>query len=80
MIKIPKYIEAHIEANNRLLMQATKHSEIVLDWYSKQLKILERSDSGISDEEFSEIMDNYFSNGMISLIAIKENFELLERK
>ena len=44
MIKIPKYIEAHIEANNRLLMQATKHSEIVLDWYSKQLKILERID------------------------------------
>ena len=72
MIKIPKYIEAHIEANNRLLMQATKHSEIVLDWYSEQLKILERSDS--------EIMENYFSNGMISLMAIKENFELLERK
>ena len=69
MIKIPKYIEAHIEANNRLLMQAalpmqaTKHSEIVLDWYSKQLKILERSDSEISDEEFSEIMENYFSKG-----------------
>ena len=77
-MKIPKYIQDHIEMNNKLLEQARKHSEIVLDWYSRKMEKLDFSDSGISDEEFSEIQENIWSNGAISISAIKENFKLLE--
>lgn len=77
-MKIPKYIQAHIEANNKLLEQAHKHSEIVLDWYSKKMEKLDFGDSEISDDEFSEIQENIWSNGAISISAIRENIELLE--
>lgn len=79
-MKISKYIQAHIETNNRLLAQATKHSEIVLDWYREQLKKLDEANSAIPYEEFSEIKENSLSNGEISIVAIKENLELLEGK
>lgn len=79
-MKIPKYIQTHIETNNKLLIQAMKHSEIVLDWYNKQLGKLASGNSEIPDEEFSEIKENSLSNGEISLSAIRENLELLEVK
>ena len=80
LMEIPKYIEKHIEANNKLLLKAVKHSEIVLDWYNKQLEKLKADNSEIPDEEFSEIKENSLSSGEISLAAIIETLELLEVK
>ena len=77
-MKIPKYIQTHIEANNRLLEQANKHSEIVMEWYSKKMMEMNSGKSEIPDEEFSEIKENIWSNGAISISAIRENFELLQ--
>lgn len=77
-MKIPKYIEEHIQANNRLLERADKHATVVLEWYNKQLEILNADESELPDEEFSEIQTNWRSNGEIDMSAIKENLELLE--
>lgn len=79
-MKILKYIEEHIDANNKLLVQADKHSMIVLEWYRKQLEKLKVDDSEIPDEDFSEIKCNWYNNGEISISAIKENLELLEQE
>ena len=79
-MKIPQYIRQHIESNNRLLAQADKHSEVVLEWYNKQLEKLNAEKSNIPDQEFSEIKENTLSNGEISLASIIENFKLLEVK
>ena len=54
-MKIPKYIKEHIETNNKLLSQADKHSQIVLEWYHRRLEQLNADDSEIPDEDFSEI-------------------------
>lgn len=77
MVIIPKYILEHIEKNNRLLVQAEKHSEIVNDWYEKQLKKLEAEESEIDEEEFAEIQNNWNGVGTIDSEAIKYNLELL---
>lgn len=77
-MKIPKYIKEHIEANNKLLAQADKHSMIVIEWYNKQLEKLNADNSEIADEEFYEIQSNWRANGDIDILAINENLELLE--
>ena len=77
-MKIPKYIREHIDANNKLLAQADKHSIVVIEWYNKQLEKLNADDSEIPDEEFYEIQSNWRANGDIDISAIKENLELLE--
>lgn len=51
-MKIPKYIKEHIETNNKLLSQADKHSQIVLEWYHRRLEQLNADDSEIPDEDF----------------------------
>lgn len=79
-MNIPKYIQEHIEKNNKLLAQADKHAMIVLDWYNSYLEKLNANESEISDEEFSEIQTNWRANGEIDLSAIKENLELLENE
>lgn len=77
-MKISKYIKKHIEANNKLLAQADKHSMIVIEWYNKQLDKLNADRSEIPDEEFYEIQSNWRNNGEIDISAIEENFKLLE--
>lgn len=79
-MRIPKYIEDHIEANNKLLSQADKHSMIVIEWYNKQLEKLNADASEISDEDFYEIQSNWRANGDIDVLAIKDNLELLEQE
>lgn len=79
-MKIPKYIQEHIEKNNKLLAQADKHAMVVLRWYDSQLEKLNADESEICDEEFNEIQTNWGANGEIDLFAIKENLELLENK
>jgi len=72
-MEIPKYIKEHIEANNKLLAQADKHSMVVIEWYNRQLERLNADDSEIPDEEFYEIQSNWRANGDIDISAIKEN-------
>lgn len=77
-MKIPKYIREHIEANNKLLAQADKHSEVVKEWYDKQLEKLNADSSEIHDEDFYEIKSNWRDNGDIDISAIQENLRMLE--
>ena len=79
-MKIPKYIVKHIEANNKLLLQANKHSDIVNNWYEKQLELLGADESDFSCEDFSEIQGNWDNNGYIDASAIEANLELLKDK
>lgn len=79
-MKIPKYIQDHIEKNNRLLAQADKHAMIVSEWYNSQLEKLHADESELSDEEFSEIQTNWRGNGEFDLSAIEENLEMLENE
>ena len=79
-MKIPNYIKKHIETNNKLLRNADKHAEIVIEWYNKQLEKLNADESEIPTEEFSEIQMNWIGNGEFDLFAIKENLELLEEE
>lgn len=80
VMKIPKYIKDHIEANNRLLAEADKHDAIVVDWYTKQLKRLNINISDVPEEYLSSIKTNALENGVIHLSAIMNNLELLERE
>ena len=77
---VPQYIKKHIEANNKLLIQASKHADIVLDWYNKQLEKMDADESEIPCEEFIEIKNNWESNGVIDLSAIVENLNMLENE
>ena len=77
-MKIPKFIQEHIEKNNRLLAQANKHAVVVQDWYINQLKKLDADESELADEEFYDIQTNCMGNGEIFLTSIQENLKLLE--
>ena len=79
-MNVPQYIKRHIEANNKLLIQASKHDNIVLDWYKKQLEKMNADDLEIPDEEFSEVKNNWEPNGVIDLSAIMENLNMLENE
>lgn len=79
-MKIPKYIQEHIEANNKLLAKADKHAMIVLKWYNNQFDRLSADNPEVSDEDLSEIQTNWRGNGEFDLSAIKENLELLENE
>lgn len=58
-MKIPKYIQEHIDMNNQLLKQADQHAQVVLTWYHNQLDKLNADESDIPDEEFSDIQENF---------------------
>lgn len=79
-MKIPKYIQEHIDANNKLLAQADKHAMVVTKWYERQLERLNADESEIPVEEFAEVQINWRNNGEIDLSAIKENLELLKNE
>lgn len=79
-MRIPKYIQEHIEMNNKLLMQADRHAKIVKSWYENQLDKLKADDSDIPDEEFSDIQENWYANALIILAAVEENLNLLENE
>ena len=79
-MRIPKYIQEHIDANSRLLAQADKHAMVVMEWYDRQLERLNADESEIPDEEFAEVQTNWRNNGEIDLSAIRENLELLENE
>ena len=79
-MKIPKYIKEHIETNNKLLSQADKHSQIVLEWYHRRLEQLNADDAEIPDEDFSEIKNNWLNNGEIDISAIETNLKMLEEE
>lgn len=79
-MKIPKYIKEHIEINNKLLSQADKHSQIVLEWYHRRLEQLNADDSDIPDEDFSEIKNNWLDSGEINISAIETNLKMLEEE
>lgn len=77
-MKVPKYIQEHIEANNKLLLKASRHADIVMGWYEAQLEKLNSLECEIDDEEFFEVMTNWLGNGEIDIQSIKENLSLLE--
>lgn len=79
-MKIPRYIQTHIDVNNRLLAQADKHANIVLEWYNKQLEKLNADISKMSDEDFYDIQGNWRANGDIDASAIEENLSMLEQE
>ena len=79
-MKIPKYIQEHIDWNNKLLKKADQHAQVVLSWYHNQLDKFNADESDIRDEEFSDIQVNWYSNGFIALDAIDENLKLLEHE
>ena len=65
MNKIPEYIKKHIEQNNKLLQQAEKHTNIVMEWYDKQCEKL----NYYTDEEIEDM-------GYIDIEQIKRNLNI----
>ncbi len=79
-MKIPKYIQEHIEKNNLLLEKAYKHAVIVENWYYYQLEKLNKNETDICEEKFGDIKINSLDNGKFILSAIRENLELLRNE